>query len=68
MYSAVTFLENVQHDSLTISEEEFTKGMQEAKVQMQEAKERARTSVLEEEEDKQEQEQQPQQKQPQTNQ
>ena len=69
MYSAVTFLENVQHDSLTISEEEFTKGMQEAKVQMQEAKEMARTSVLEEEEEQQEQEQQPQQKkqqQPQT--
>jgi hypothetical protein len=62
LYSAVTFLENVQHDSLTISEEEFTKGMQEAKVQMQEAKEMARTSVLEEEEEQQEQEQQPQQK------
>ena len=42
LYSAVTFLENVQHDSLTISEEEFTKGMQEAKMQMQEAKEMAR--------------------------
>ena len=63
MYSAVTFLENVQHDSLTISEEEFTKGMQEAKVQMQEAKEMARTSVLEEEEEQQEQEQEQQQKQ-----
>lgn len=41
LYSAVTFLENVQHDSLTISEEEFALGMKDAKLQMAEAKEMA---------------------------
>ena len=56
LYSAVTFLENVRHDSLTISEEEFTLGMQDAKSQMAEAKEMASemariSSTMEEEEE-----------------
>ena len=49
LYSAVTFLENVQHDRLTISEEEFAAGMMDAKAQMAEAKEMARTSISKEE-------------------
>ena len=34
LYSAVTFLENVEHGSLTITEEEFAAGMLDAKAQM----------------------------------
>ena len=49
LYSAVTFLENVEHGSLTITEEEFAAGMLDAKAQMKEAKEMARTSMTEEE-------------------
>eukprot|EP00946_MAST-07B_sp_MAST-7B-sp1_P000330 g330.t1 len=41
LYSAVTFLENVEHDRLSISEEEFAAGITKAKSQMEQAKQMA---------------------------
>ena len=44
LYSAVTFIENVQHDSLTITEAEFESGMSAAKHEMEVAKRKHSTS------------------------
>ena len=44
LYSAVTFIENVQHDSLTITEDEFESGMNAAKREMEVAKRKHSTS------------------------
>ena len=49
LYSAVTFLENVEHNSLSITEEEFAAGMASAKTQMEQAKKMARAAASTEE-------------------